>query len=149
MSFAFLNKQVSCLKSSHDYKYLAVGCMDGSIIVYQPKWSDKQHEIFEIFNHHSFKITDMVFIRGNYGENYVKSEYANEDTIDYLIASVSWDRRLIISSLKQRLRVVNYDIQNYLQQIKIHEPSNKLFIRTFEYQIFEVDMNVKLFDDQQ
>lgn len=67
---------------------------------------------------------------------------------EYLLASVSFDRRIVITSLKQRMRIFERDLNQYLEQICFHFPSNKILIRCQDFKVFELDMNIKLFKDQ-
>ena len=61
-----------------------------------------------------------------------------------MIASIGFDRRIVITSLKQKIILYSHDLKLYAMELVFHKPSNKLFIRTFDYQVFELDMNVKL-----
>ena len=79
------------------------------------------------------------------------SEYEEYNEIvqtSYLIASVSFDRHLNIYSFKSRQQVYSVDSKFYLQQICYHRPTKKLLIRTYDYEILEVDMNVRMFKDR-
>jgi hypothetical protein len=57
----------------------------------------------------------------------------DDNNDEYLICSISYDRRITISSLRQRVIVYEMDVKNYLEQICFHEPSNKIFLRTLDY----------------
>lgn len=102
------------------------------------------HEIHEIYQPHCFQITDMLFIkRPRYIYNTKDDdksdsdsaddkksdpgtslfEFGEEDddddyeTKDQLIASVGLDRRLVITSIKQRIRLYEYDLKQYPMDI--------------------------------
>ena len=91
---------------------MAVGCIDGQIIFYHVINDVRKHEIYEKFQAHSFKVTDMVFIcskndvlMNNLTDNYDIMKSIEEDLLtvsnkEYLLASVSFDRRIVITSLK-------------------------------------------------
>lgn len=153
--FAETPRLISCLKVSDDHNYLAAGCHDGYVIVYHVRWDDQQHEMFDVYHPHSFKITDMVLIKGGHdSKDYFRDIDGHDDdgriqvdSIGYLIASISYDRTLAIYSLKQRVTLIQIDIRFYLEQIAYHQPSNKIYVRTYDYQMYEIDMNVKLFQD--
>lgn len=73
-------------------------------------------------NSHSNKVTDIAFIKGGRiipvtDEESDSSSSDSEDEwgdTDYLIASVSVDRRVVIMSLRQRIPVFTVDLQNFL-----------------------------------
>lgn len=41
------------------------------------------------------------------------------------------------------------DTQNYLEEMIFNEPSNKIFMRTKDFKMLELDMNVKLIEEWQ
>lgn len=110
--FAEVPQLVTCLKLSHDQKYLAVGCLDGQILFYHIINDKRKHEIFERFQAHSFKVTDMVFIGSKneirehlHAHAHGGGDHKEEDLLtvsnkEYLLASVSFDRRIVLTSLK-------------------------------------------------
>ena len=101
-----------------------MGCIDGQILFYHIINDMKKHEICEKFQAHSFKVTDMVFICSSNDINEDSlSDLIEDDEEDlltvsnkeYLIASVSFDRRIVITSLKQRMRLFERDLNQHLE----------------------------------
>lgn len=55
---------VSNIRVSQDYKYVGVGFRSGRIFVYEAKEPHSLHREYEMFHHHTFQVTDILFIKG-------------------------------------------------------------------------------------